>query len=363
MDIVEKAVDLRLITRERLEEALEEARLFSTGEPHEKVLDVLLEKGALEPGDVEFVRAAMLEGEHPSKIAGFELVEKIGEGSMGVVYRARQSSMDRIVALKILSPRLARNPRYVARFTREARSAARLNHPNIVAGIDVGEDQGLHYFAMEYVEGRTVQEIIDAEGAIGEKQAVTVALKVAAALGHAWDRGLVHRDIKPGNIVITAPGQVKITDLGLAKYTREDDVSLTDTGTTVGTAYYISPEQARGEEVVDIRGDIYSLGATLYHMVTGEPPYTGTPVAVMTQHVSAAVPDAKRENPELSENVSTVIQLMMAKDPGERYASPRELIIDLKRILEASGRFWPEATPASPRSGTRPSGRRVLSRR
>ena len=235
---------------------MEDARLFSRGEPDEKVIEVLLEKGSLVPKDVDFVRASMLEGEHPSKLGGFELLEKIGEGAMGIVYRARQASMDRVIALKILSPRLARNPRYVARFTREARSAARLNHPNIVAGIDVGNDQGFHYFAMEFVEGRTVQETIDEEGTFGEKQAIMVALKVAAALGHAWDRGLVHRDIKPGNIVLTGDGQVKITDLGLAKYTLEDDISLTDTGTTVGTANYISPEQARGEEIIDTRSDI-----------------------------------------------------------------------------------------------------------
>ncbi len=334
MDIAGKALELKLITSEDLEAALEEGRLFSKNEPQASVLDILLQKGALEPRDIDFVRASMLEGEHPSKIGGFELLEKIGEGSMGVVYKARQSSMDRLVAFKVLSPRLARNPRYVARFTREARSAARLNHPNIVGGIDVGQDQGFHYFAMEYIDGKTVQDLIDAEGALSERRAVRIAGKVASALEHAWDRGLIHRDIKPGNIVITSKGQVKITDLGLAKYTAEDNLALTDTGTTVGTANYISPEQAHGEEFIDIRSDIYSLGATLFHMVTGKPPYTGTPVSVMTQHASADVPDPKTINPDLSDSIAIVIQLMMQKAPGDRYASPRELILDLARLSE-----------------------------
>jgi serine/threonine-protein kinase len=186
---------------------------------------------------------------------------------------------------------------------------------------------------MEFVEGRTVQQMIDENGAIGEKEAIRFAIEVADALAHAWDRGLVHRDIKPGNIVVTERGRVKITDLGLAKYAVEDDVSLTDTGTTVGTAYYIAPEQARGQKEIDIRSDIYSLGATLYHMVTGEPPYTGTPVSVMTQHVSADVPDARNVNHKVSEELSDVIAMMMSKDVRERYSSPNELIIDLKRLL------------------------------
>jgi serine/threonine-protein kinase len=317
-----------------LEEALNEFRESAGVGGGRTVIDVILVKEMMTPEELNFVRGAVLGREHPTRIGGFELLTKIGEGSMGVVYRARQTSMDRIVALKILSPQLARSPKYVARFMREARSAARLNHPNIVTGIDVGEDQGYYFFAMEFVEGRTVQRILDEEGRIAEKQAIAVAIEVARALVHAWDRGLVHRDIKPANIVITKSDAIKITDLGLAKYTREDDVSLTDTGTTVGTAYYISPEQARGDEIIDIRSDIYSLGVTLYHMVTGEPPYTGTPVSVMTQHVSAEVPDPKAANREISDAISDIIRMMLSKDPRERYASPNDLINDLTRVLE-----------------------------
>ncbi len=316
-----------------MEEAVAESKAATEG-PGRTVIDVILAKGMMKPEELNFVRGTILGTAHLTKIGGFELVDKIGEGSMGVVYRARQASMDRMVALKILSPQLARSPKYVARFVREARSAARLNHPNIVTGIDVGEDQGYYYFAMEFVEGQTVQQILEQQGHLEEKQAITVAIEVAKALAHAWDRGLVHRDIKPANIVITKDDSIKITDLGLAKYTREDDVSLTDTGTTVGTAYYISPEQARGGEVVDIRSDIYSLGASLYHMVTGDPPYTGTPVSVMTQHVSAEIPDPKVANRELSEGLSQIILMMMSKSPRERYASPNDLVTDLKRVLE-----------------------------
>ncbi len=293
----------------------------------------MLSKGVVHPEELEFVRASLVPDEYPTEVAGFELIEKIGEGSMGVVYRARQKSLDRIVALKILSPRLARNARYVARFEREARAVAKLSHPNIVGGIDVGFYQGFHYFAMELVEGRSIQEMIE-EGPLPEKRALEIALKVAEALSHAWDRGLVHRDIKPANIIITADGTVKITDLGLAKNTMEGEVSLTDTGTTLGTAYYLSPEQAKGESTIDTRTDIYSLGGTLYHMLTGSPPYHGTPVSVMTQHVSAPVPDPKVARADLSEGTSAVVKMMMAKDRRERYRTPDDLIIDIKRLLE-----------------------------
>ena len=207
----------------------------------------MLSRGMVHEEELDFIRASLAGETYPSEVSGFELLDKIGEGSMGVVYKARQKSLDRVVALKILSPRLARNARYVARFEREARAVAKLNHPNIVGGIDVGVDQGFHYFAMELVEGGTVQALIESGGALREKRALEIALNVAEALQHAWDRGLVHRDVKPGNIVITGDGTVKLTDLGLAKNLLDGELSLTDTGTTLGTAYYLSPEQARGE--------------------------------------------------------------------------------------------------------------------
>lgn len=308
-------------------------REISTRDPSKTVIDVMLSKGIVHQDELEFVRSSLTSDSYPTQIAGFELLSKIGEGSMGVVYKVRQLSLDRVVALKILSPRLARNARYVARFQREAKAVARLSHPNIVGGIDVGVHQGYHYFAMELVEGRTVQDMLE-EGPVPEKRAVEICAYAADALAHAWDRGLVHRDIKPGNIVITRDGQVKITDLGLAKFTLEDDISLTDTGTTLGTAYYLSPEQARGERAIDTRSDIYSLGATLFHMLTGQPPYRGTPMGVMTQHVSAPVPDPKATTKDLSEDVCAVIKMMMAKDRRDRYRGPEDLAVDLRRIAE-----------------------------
>jgi len=293
----------------------------------------MLFKGLMRTNELDFVRASLMPEDYPTSIAGFELLEKIGEGAMGVVYKARQTSMDRVVALKILSPRLARSTRYVARFQREAKAAARLSHPHIVTGIDVGEYQGYHYFAMEFVTGRTVQDILDEKGGIPEKRTIEICSQIGDALSHAWDRGLVHRDIKPGNIVIAPDGSAKITDFGLAKYTLDDDVALTDTGTTLGTAYYLSPEQARGESTIDTRSDIYALGASMFHMLTGQPPYQGTPVAVMTQHVSAPLPDPKQFKPELSNEICDVIRMMMAKDRRDRYRTPDELVIDLKRML------------------------------
>jgi len=334
LEIAAKAVEMKIVSPDALRVCLEETQFDVGGDPAKTVVDVMLSKGLLRSDEIDFLRASMLSEDYPTNIGGFELVEKIGEGSMGVVYKARQSSMDRVVAVKILSPRLARNARYVARFQREAKAAARLNHPHIVSGIDVGEHQGYHYFAMELVKGRTVQEILEEKGFIPEKRAIEIAVQIADALSHAWDKGLVHRDIKPGNVVIQPDGVAKITDFGLAKYTQEDDISLTDTGTTLGTAYYLSPEQARGESAIDTRSDIYALGATLYHMITGQPPYHGTPVAVMTQHVSGPVPDPKLVKPELSENVCDVIKMMMAKDRRDRYRTPDEVVLDLRRMLE-----------------------------
>jgi serine/threonine-protein kinase len=325
---------MKLVSPDVLQSCLAETKPASEDDPGKTVVDVMLSKGLVRPDELDFVRASLLPDDYPTQVGGFELLEKIGEGSMGVVYKARQTSMDRTVALKILSPRLARSSRYVARFQREARAAARLNHPHIVAGIDVGEYQGYHYFAMEFLTGRTVQDIVDDKGTIAEKRALEICAQIADALSHAWDRGLVHRDIKPGNIMITPDGTAKITDFGLAKYTQDDEIALTDTGTTLGTAYYLSPEQARGDSTIDTRSDIYALGATLYHMVTGQPPYHGTPVAVMTQHVSGPVPDPKLVKPELSNEICDVIRMMMAKDRRDRYRTPEELAIDLRRMMD-----------------------------
>ena len=206
------------------------------------------------------------------QIPGYESLGRIGQGAMGVVFKARQVSVDRLVAIKVLRDEAARDREYIERFRREARVAAKLSHNNIVGVIDAGEADGRHYFVMEYVEGTTVQDELDRGKAYDEKAALGIALAVARALEHAHERGLIHRDIKPANILLTRDGNIKLADLGLARMAA--DVQGT-AGVAAGTPYYISPEQARGQADVDIRTDIYSLGATLYHMVTGRVPYSG----------------------------------------------------------------------------------------
>lgn len=261
----------------------------------------------------------------------YEILERVGAGAMGTVWKAQHKRLGRVVALKVLKPSLASDERYVERLRREARLVAALNHPNIVTGHDLGEEGGYHYFVMEYVEGRSLRSLLGEWGMFSEEWVRQVARQVARALDHAWQRGVIHRDVKPGNILIDAAGNVKLTDLGLAK--GPTDASLTRDGATLGTPYYISPEQARDPETADVRSDLYSLGATLYHMATGVPPFQGATLAeVLTNVMSEAPVSPLAINPGLSEEMSLVIRKLLAKDPALRYQTPRELLDDLDRI-------------------------------
>lgn len=266
-------------------------------------------------------------------IAGFELLKRVGRGGMGTVYRARQLSVDRIVAVKILKPALTSSTSFIKRFKDEAKAAAQLNHPNIVQAIDAGEDQGYYYFAMEFVDGETLHRLMLREGVLEEKRALKIARDVTMALAHAFQHGIVHRDIKPGNIMISQQFETKLCDLGLARVMADEDPQL-GKGAALGTPYYISPEQALGMTDVDSRADIYSLGATLFRAVVGRPVYSAaTPAEILELHVKAPLPWPKDFNPELSEEVCYVLAKMMAKKPEERYQTPDELSADLQRLL------------------------------
>jgi len=268
------------------------------------------------------------------RLGGFELISKVGRGGMGTVYKAMQLSMNRIVAVKILYPRLAADRAYIERFSREAQAAASLNHRNIVQGIDAGEASGYYYFAMEFVDGETVHQMITREGALEERLALTIIKDISHALSHAHRYGIVHRDIKPGNIMVTRGGVTKLCDLGLAQPIVKDRYAAQRTGTAVGTPYYISPEQARGEGNIDIRSDIYSLGATFYRMVVGEVPFDApTPAEILRKHIRDPLPWPRARNPRVSDHVGFLIAKMMAKDSNERYKSPAELVQDLDRVL------------------------------
>jgi serine/threonine-protein kinase len=260
-----------------------------------------------------------------------------------------------VIALKILAPKRMMKIENVKRFRREATTGLGLDHPNIVRTIDVGEDGGYHFIAMELVEGGNVEEILDREEQIEEHHALKIALQMAGALQAAADKGVVHRDIKPSNIMFDRSGRAKLSDFGLVKFSRPDNTRLTRNNVTVGTPQYISPEQARGDTDTDIRADIYSLGATLYHMVTGRPPFDDpSPVVIMSKHLKEDPLPPHMANPNLSPSCSMIIQKMMAKSPQERYLSPRDLAEDLEAVL--AGKKPEHALRAFPKIGTAVSG-------
>jgi len=266
-------------------------------------------------------------------IRGYRLEERIGQGSMGIVYKATQLSTGRLVALKVLRRKFARNRAFTKRFVREAQSAAKLRHPNIVEIFDAGESpEGYFFYSMEYVDGETLEARIDREGCLPERGATEIMLGIASALGEAESAGLVHRDVKPGNILLEADGTPKLADFGLAR--TGDDSTITEEGAIIGTPAYLSPEQARNGVEADIRSDIYSLGSTFFHAVTGAPPYEGPTLAtVIAGHLNGEVPSAHQRNRAVSPNASSVIEKMMAKEPKLRYRHAAELSRDLRLLL------------------------------
>jgi serine/threonine-protein kinase len=247
------------------------------------------------------------------------------------VYRGTDTVLNRTVAIKVLAPQYARDEAFVERFRREAQAAARLNHPNVVSVYDTGSDDPVHYIVMEYVPGRTLAEVLKHEGRLQPERAAEVAAQVAGALSFAHAAGIVHRDVKPANIMLTPSGEVKVMDFGIARAGAGD--SLTATATVLGTASYLSPEQAQGEPV-DHRSDIYSLGVVLYEALTGSPPFQAdSPVAVAYKHVREPPTHPTQIVPEIPPDLEAVVLKAMAKNPGNRYASAQEMREDLERYL------------------------------
>jgi serine/threonine-protein kinase len=263
----------------------------------------------------------------------YELIHLIARGGMAEVYRAHDRLLDRPVALKVLFPELSVDRSFVERFKREAQAAANLSHTNIVPVFDWGEDSGTYFIVMEFVDGRPLSSVLKSSGPLSAERAAEIGAPVAAALGYAHKHGVIHRDVKPGNVLITDEGHVKVTDFGIARAINTEE-SLTQTGAVMGTATYFSPEQAEGIGV-DARSDIYSLGVVLFEMVTGRPPFLGdTPVAVASKHVRDHPPAPRELNPSIPPTFEAIILKAMAKDPTHRYATAEDLRADLLRFNE-----------------------------
>jgi eukaryotic-like serine/threonine-protein kinase len=297
----------------------------------------------------------------------YRLVRPLGSGGMADVFLAHDSILDRNVALKVMSTRYASDDEFVERFKREAQSAAALSHPNIVSIFDRGaSEDGTYYIAMEYLPGGTLKDRIMRKGALPARTAAAVALQIAEALQAAHERGVIHRDIKPHNILITESGDVKVTDFGIARAASSS--TMTRTGSILGTAHYISPEQAMGEHVGP-SSDLYSLGVVLYEMLTGELPYDAdTPLGIAMKHVNGHLRQPKEVNPSVPAGINAITCRLLAKDPEDRYASDAELIEDLERVATGLGpasattemmatRAMPAAT-ALTRVGPPPTGDR-----
>jgi serine/threonine-protein kinase len=279
----------------------------------------------------------------------YELHRRLGRGGMAEVYLARDQMLDRAVAVKVLFPALATDPGFVERFRREAQSAAGLNHPNIVSVYDWGEANGTYFIVMEYVEGESLAELIQAEGRLHPDRAAEIASDMASALGYAHrNGGVIHRDVKPGNVLLTRDGTVKVADFGIARAISDSsEQNLTKTGSVMGTATYFSPEQARGASV-DPRSDVYSLGCVLYEMVIGHPPFSGeNAVAIAYKHVQEAPVPPRRIDPALPETLEAIILKCLAKNPANRYPSAQDMRADLRRYLEGA-RIMAEPVLAPP---------------
>ena len=273
----------------------------------------------------------------------YEVGDLIGRGGMAEVHRAYDTRLGRDVAVKILRSDHARDASFLHRFRREAQSVAGLNHPSIVAVYDSGEDSmtepgggrvDIPYIVMEYVRGRTLREVLNESGSLDVEDACVVVESVLDALAYSHERGIVHRDIKPGNVMIAEDGAVKVMDFGIARAVADAQATMTQTQAVVGTAQYISPEQARGE-TVDKRSDVYSTGCLLFELLTGRTPYTGEPISLTYQHVNADIPLPSSVDPQVPPQLDAIVHHALTKDRDERYPDAKSMAEDLEAYLAA----------------------------
>ncbi len=359
------AIKLGYIVEAQLEEALAIQRESLEAGFRRRLGSILVDLGHLNEVQCQVVIARRNIKPSAVRIGGFEILKKLGSGGMGTVYMARQMSLDRVVALKVLRSELARDPDVRERFLSEARAVARLNHPHIVSGISVGCEGGQYFFAMEYVEGESLADRLRASpDGLREREALEFTRQIALALRHAHSLKLLHRDIKPENILVTRDGQAKLTDLSLARVLdRSENAWVTKHGLTVGTPYYLSPEQAQGTDKLTRATDLYALGATLYHLLTGKVPFSAkTRAEVMAKHIADPVPDPRQRRPALSRAASSICMRLMQKSPQDRFPSAISLAEELDEVLgrvERDAVQTPHATQGLVPVGSRRSCRPV----
>jgi len=327
-------VEQGLATEDEVNQCFERVKtLREQQQSHLSLAELLVDHDYVTKRQIARLRQIIEAERTGQKIPGYKVLGRLGAGAMATVYKAKQLSLDRTVAIKVLPPKFASNPQFIERFYAEGRAAAQLNHPNIVQAFDVGRAGELYFFVMEYVDGRTVYDDIVKHKRYSEAEALDIIIQIAEALDHAHAKGLIHRDVKPKNIMITREGVAKLADMGLARAISDKEVAEAEAGKAFGTPYYISPEQIRGEKDIGPPADIYSLGATLYHMVTGSVPFDGkNPSAVMHKHLKAELVAPDHVNPKLGAGISEVIEMMMAKDPRKRYRSCADLLLDLRQV-------------------------------
>src|SRR5579862_4313728 len=333
----ELAIENGLVTETQVQECIAaQGPPGGDGTQTNTIETIMLAKGFMNEDQVRAIKTALgrLQRDEEKgdalRIGNYEIIGKIGDGGLGTVYKARQISMSRDVALKVLHKKWLSDEEFKKRFLLEARLAGRLSHQNLIQVYDVGRDRGVYYFSMEFIDGETVEDMIDRVGPLDVPVAMDITIQIMHSIHYIKQWDIVHRDIKPGNMMMTRKGQVKLGDFGFVK-SKLDPVISTE-GEVLGTPDYISPEQAMGADNIDWRSDQYSLGCSLYHMLTGKPPYEGTGSSVMRQHIKAELPDPRTINPKIPDPVMTILERMMAKNPADRFQDAAHLIEDLELV-------------------------------
>ena len=353
------AVSRGFVTQKQVHECLDIQADLSKNNVKKLLGDILVERGYLLAHQIELIREQQKLSASRT-IQKYEIIGKLGEGGMGTVLKARRVGDGQIVAIKILLKRLAANEEFLKRFYREAKLGLTMDHPNVIRGLEVGESNGLHFMALEFVDGEDIGDSLKKRGFFLEGQALAIILAAARGMSYAHKLGLIHRDVKPANLMLTKAGTVKVMDFGLARADQEDQ-HLTMSGALVGTPHYMAPEQVEGKVEIDARADMYSLGITLFHMLTGRPPFIAKNMYdILMSHVRETVPNPRDYNTNISDETATLVLWMCEKDREKRLPSMERLIVEISRAMGLSSAEQASGVQA-PLKLTTPSRRRVAS--